>query len=470
MNDEPTDVTPDPDRDERAAAPAEGTPPAEPATGPAGDRDRADESAGAGAYDPFAENGWGAPDAESTVGAEDSDEPHPTTAYTLPIAPLGADQVPATTRSLRTKTLRRAAGVGAVIALTAAVTGVTVHAVDNSSTHRVAATASTVAAVKGTSSISTALATISPSVVVINDTITTQNNRGGFFGGGGFGGSSLSSAAGTGIVISSDGNVVTNAHVVNGATNITVTTADGKKHNASIVGLDATADLAVIKISGVSGLTPATFAQSANAAVGDSVIAVGNAEGYGGAPSVTEGIISAKNRSLSDQNESLSGLLQTDAAINPGNSGGPLVDTHGHVVGINTAVATGTSSEPAQNIGFAIPSDTVTKELPSLLAGKGASSSSSQSGSAFLGVSVGDSPTGQGALIDAVEGGSPAASAGLEAGDVVTAFGNTQINNASGLVSAVHAKQAGDTVTITVDRNGSTLRLRATLGSANAQS
>jgi S1-C subfamily serine protease len=393
--------------------------------------------------------------------------------YPLPVATLDPPLDAAPRRHLfRHKGLQRAAGIGVVIVLTAATTGLTVHELDGSSTRTVAATASTVAAVKGTSGVAAALATISPSVVIINDTITTSSgNSGGYFGGNGsFGGSQTASAAGTGIIISSDGNVVTNAHVVNGATNISVTTSDGKKHSATIVGLDATADLAVIKIADVSGLTPATFASSTKAAVGDSVIAVGNAEGYGGSPSVTEGIISAKNRSLSDSEENLSGLLQTDAAINPGNSGGPLVDSNGHVVGINTAVATGTTSEPAQNIGFSIPSDTVTKELPSLLAGKGASSSGSgNSSGAFLGVSVGDSSS-SGAVVEAVESGSPAATAGIESGDVITALGNEQITDANDLVKAVQSHQSGDKVSVTLDRNGSTTKVSVTLGSTSSTS
>jgi S1-C subfamily serine protease len=452
MNDEPTDITPDENRDGWD------------------DRESAghDTSAETPAETRWFDTPWVEPATPEPVGASAG-----TTAFTMPVATLDPEP-PARRGMFRQKTLQRAAGLGVVIILTAATTGLTVHAVDGSSTHQVAATASTVASVKGTSGVAAALATISPSVVIINDTITTSsgNSGGGYFGGGGsFGGSSTESAAGTGIVISSDGNVVTNAHVVNGATNITVTTSDGKKHSASIVGLDATADLAVIKIAGVSGLTPATFASSTKAAVGDSVIAVGNAEGYGGSPSVTEGIISAKNRSLSDEEENLSGLLQTDAAINPGNSGGPLVDTNGHVVGINTAVATGSTSEPAQNIGFSIPSDTVTKELPALLAGKGASSSggSSSSSGAFLGVSVGDSSDGNGAVVEAVESGSPASSAGLEAGDVITAIGSTQITDANDLVTAVQSDKSGDSVTLTITRNGSSEKLKVTLGSASSE-
>ena len=144
--------------------------------------------------------------------------------------------------------------------------------------------------------------------------------------------------------------------MVDGASSIKVTLPDnGGTHSASIVGIDVTADLAVIQIDGVSNLKPATFANSDTVQVGDSVLAVGNALGYGGAPTVTEGILSAKGRSLTGQSDNLTNLLQTDAAINPGNSGGPLVDATGQVIGIDTAVAAGSATEPAQNIGFRHP-------------------------------------------------------------------------------------------------------------------
>ena len=212
-----------------------------------------------------------------------------------------------------------------------------------------------------------AIATISPSVVIINDTISEGRGFRQVSG----------SAAGTGVITSATGDVVTNAHVVNGATDITATLSDGTKHAATIVGIDATKDLAVVHLSGVSGLTPATFAKSSTAQVGDSVLAVGNAEGYGGAPTVTEGIVSALDRSLpaSGQDAALSGLLQTDAAINPGNSGGPLIDSSGHVLGIDTAVAASSDATDAtvQGIGFVIPSDEVVAVLPALLAGEGTS-------------------------------------------------------------------------------------------------
>ncbi|HVU73790.1 MAG TPA: trypsin-like peptidase domain-containing protein [Mycobacteriales bacterium] len=260
---------------------------------------------------------------------------------------------------------------GTVLAGLAAGAGITAAVGDDTSsavtTSTVAASTNAQAASSTTGTVKSALATIEPSVVLITDTITSNVRTG-------FGSATQQAeAAGTGIVISSDGEIVTNAHVVNDASNIQVTFSDGTKHPATLVGIDTAKDLAVIKATGVTDAVPASFATTVS--VGDSVIAVGNAEGYGGSPSVTEGIISATNRTLDGTDSSdatLTGLLQTDAAINPGNSGGPLVNTDGQVVGINTAVATGTSSEPAQGIGFAIPSSAVVAELPALKAGANA--------------------------------------------------------------------------------------------------
>jgi S1-C subfamily serine protease len=320
-----------------------------------------------------------------------------------------------------------------------------------------------------TTDVKTALARIEPSVVLINDTITSSpSGRGGFGGFGGF----EESGAGTGIIISSDGEIVTNAHVVNGATDITVTfSGSSATHPATIVGINTTEDLAVIKVAGVSNLKPATFANSDTAEVGDSVLAVGNALGYGGAPTVTEGILSAKGRSLTGTDDNLSNLLQTDAAINPGNSGGPLVDTDGQVIGIDVAVASGTTTEPAQNIGFAIASNTVVSALPALKAGQGASSQSgggaTQSGT-FLGVSVADA-TG-GALVQAVEPGSPAATAGIQAGDLITSINGTAVADGTALQQAIRAEKPGTTVTVGITRNGTSMTVKATLGTTQLSS
>jgi len=162
------------------------------------------------------------------------------------------------------------------------------------------------------------------------------------------------SGAGSGFIISDEGYVLTNNHVVDGASTITVTFSDGTTENATVVGTDPSHDVAVLKIADVHGATPLALADTSTLQVGDEVLAIGNALDLGDSPTVTLGIVSAKDRSIQTDTESLTGLLQTDAAINPGNSGGPLVNAAGQVVGINTAGVNG-----ANNIGFAIDINTV---------------------------------------------------------------------------------------------------------------
>ena len=435
-----------------------------------------------------------------TPAAEPSAQPHDTSPLFaaeslydagVPYPPVSAEVITDGAKPRRGVRTAAAVVVAAVV-VSAAASGAVVHIVDDHSKSSNAAasttstngsstaaspsaggssssaTSSLPSAAQVTADVKTALARIEPSVVLINDTITSgAGGRGGFGGFGGF----QESGAGTGIIISSDGQIVTNAHVVSGASSITVTLPNnGGTHTASVVGIDTTADLAVIKISGVSNLKPATFANSDTAEVGDSVLAVGNALGYGGAPTVTEGILSAKGRALTGTDDNLSNLLQTDAAINPGNSGGPLVDTTGQVIGIDVAVASGTTTEPAQNIGFAIPSNTVVNALPALKAGKGAGSQggqTTQSGT-FLGVSVADA-TG-GALVQAVEPNSPAATAGIEPGDLITSINGKAIADGNALQQAIRAQKAGTTVTVGITRNGSSMTLKATLGTTQVSS
>jgi len=387
--------------------------------------------------------------------------------------------------------LRTAAALTvAAVVISAAASGTVVHLVDDHSAHSAASPAAASApaangastpasagstlppAAQVASDVKTALAKIEPSVVLINDTITsTANGRGGGGGFGGFGGFQ-ESGAGTGIIITATGEVVTNAHVVNGATDIKVTLPGSTAtHTATIVGINVSEDLAVIQIAGVSGLTPATFANSDSAAVGDSVLAVGNALGYGGAPSVTEGILSAKGRSLTGSSDNLSNLLQTDAAINPGNSGGPLVDSTGNVIGINVAVASGSATEPAQNIGFAIASNTVVNALPALKAGANVGTQgqgATQSGT-FLGVSVSDA-TPSGAQVEAVETGSPADKAGIQAGDIITAVNGKTIADGTALQQVIRSSKVGAVVTLTLSRNGATTTVKATLGTTQVSS
>jgi S1-C subfamily serine protease len=320
------------------------------------------------------------------------------------------------------------------------------------------------AAASAAGSVRAQLAQISPSVVLIKSDVTTQSGNG-FFGGG----TAQGTSAGTGIIVSTSGEIVTNAHVVAGATDTKVTIPGKGDYSATILGSDTTADLAVLQIQGVSGLTAATFAANSTVHVGDSVIAVGNAEGYGGTPSVSEGIVSALGRSISDDTASLTGLIQTDAAINPGNSGGPLVDTDGRVIGITTAVERGTPSDPAQNIGFAIPSDTVVKNIPLLEkgqtggspSGSGGSSASPTTNGGYLGVQVADGPTGP--VVAAVETGTPAATAGLQVQDVIQKIDGTSVTDPSDVTSAIQAHKPGDTVTLTIVRNGAPQTVKVTL-------
>jgi putative serine protease PepD len=278
------------------------------------------------------------------------------------------------------------------------------------------------------------------------------------------------SGSGSGIVISSDGQILTNNHVVAQAADggsLTVTFSDGSTADAEIVGRDPATDLAVIQAEGVSGLTAATFGSSADLHVGDTVLAIGSPLGLDG--SVTSGIVSALNRSITLQGEStpqspfdngqsagpsdtaVISAIQTDAAINPGNSGGALINADGEVVGINTAIASlaqGATSEGGNiGVGFAIPIDTA-RDIAQQLIDDGSVSH------AFLGVSIADTEDGSGARVQAVEDGQPAAAAGLQEGDVITRVGDTEVTDAASLTAAVRNQSPGDTVQVTFTRDG----------------
>jgi putative serine protease PepD len=195
------------------------------------------------------------------------------------------------------------------------------------------------------------LKAVSASVVTVEAKVTTQT---------GPRTTGTATALGTGIVVDAGGLIVTNAHVIEGAQSVTVTVnGDATAHAATVIGADTAADLAVLQVSGVTGLTPATFARASSVRVGDDVVAVGDALGLEGAPSVTRGIVSALDRSVDTDNGTMSGLIQTDAAISSGNSGGPLVNASGQVIGITSMVAMSTQSTAANNIGFAIPTDKI---------------------------------------------------------------------------------------------------------------
>ncbi|MFU8852690.1 trypsin-like peptidase domain-containing protein [Micromonospora sp. SL1-18] len=274
---------------------------------------------------------------------------------------------------------------------------------------------------------------------------------------------------GSGVILSADGFVLTNNHVVASASGDTVRVAfaDGKNAQAKIIGTDPKTDLAVVKASGVSGLKAAKFGDSDAMQVGDQVLALGSPLGLQG--SVTAGILSARDRTIQageggqqqqmDPRQgasSISGLLQTDAPINPGNSGGALVNTRGEVIGINTAIATaGQGSNGNIGVGFAIPSNKAKNVAEKLQRGEKVSHPS-------LGVSVNAAEDG-GALVAAVVPGSPAEKAGLQRGDVVTKFGDKVIKDSNDLVGAVQSGKVGDRVDVQFKRNGSNQTATVTL-------
>ena len=283
-------------------------------------------------------------------------------------------------------------------------------------------------------------------------------------------GSGLQTAGtGTGFIISADGYIVTNNHVVNGAASLQVIYADGTTVDATLVGVDTYTDLAVIKIAGT---VPATvgFGDSSSLRPGDAVIAIGSALGdY--TNTVTEGIISGLNRKLSDSSGvAYDNMIQHDAAINPGNSGGPLLNLSGAVIGVNTAVVRNSGSgATAEGLGFAIPSNTVQQIVHTLI----------QSGSVtrpYLGVAY--TPltpqraaaqglsVDQGALVSQVTSGGPASAAGLKTGDVITSIAGAAIDQNHPLEDRLVAHHPGDSVSLSVYRPSTkeTLTLNVTLG------
>ena len=263
---------------------------------------------------------------------------------------------------------------------------------------------------------------------------------------------------GTGIIISPDGYILTNAHVVSGASTVTVSTSSSSKAlSATVIGADTAHDVALIKIDNPGGSLPAAeLGRSADMKVGDDVVAIGNALGLRGDPTVTRGIVSALNRTV----DNLTGMIQTDAAINPGNSGGPLVNSAGQVIGINTAVA----ADGAQNIGFAIPIDKAKSLADRLKAGQGPAPT------AFLGVSTTDTSDGSGGaqVVEVVAGG-PAAKGGIAAGDLVVTFDGKPVTTADSLSGLVQTRQPGDTVQLVVERNGASRTITVTLGTKPAK-
>lgn len=272
--------------------------------------------------------------------------------------------------------------------------------------------------------------------------------------------SSTPSSLGSGVIIANDGGtcyIVTNSHVVNGASRATVTIGD-ESYEAQIVGQDEKTDLAVVSIK-ASGYTPMEWGDSADLTVGEWVMAIGTPYGY--EQTVTTGIISAMYRSdvVQDATGSSSvytDMIQTDAAINPGNSGGALVNDKGQLIGINTYISS--TSQSSAGLGFAIPSSTVKRVAEQIIAGKTVTH-------AFLGITMTASSDPAGVAVTSVYKDTGAAKAGLQTGDVITKIDGKAMNSPSDVSIAVSSKNAGDTIEITYVRGGSEHTATVTLGS-----
>jgi putative serine protease PepD len=308
--------------------------------------------------------------------------------------------------------------------------------------------------------------------------------------------SSSSAGEGSGVILTADGLILTNNHVIDGATSLEVQFNDGSTATATVVGADSTDDLAVIKAQGVSGLTPAAIGTSADVQVGQAVVAVGSPLGL--SATVTSGIVSALNRPVAtsdaqqqdpQQQQQFPGrgqsqgrtqtpaatqatvinAIQTDAAINPGNSGGPLVDMNGKVIGINSAIASlssGNSGEAGSiGVGFAIPIDQAKRIADEII-------QTGKATHAVLGASVGDSTLDgnslltNGATISAITAGGGAEKAGLQVGDVITKVGDQKVESSDALVAAIRSAPPNTAVDITYTRGSASNTVSVTLGSA----
>ncbi len=332
-------------------------------------------------------------------------------------------------------------------------------AVDSSLTQQTSSQAA--AAQSGTGTVESVAAAVLPSVVSV--VATAQS----------------SSGEGSGVVLTADGYILTNNHVISGASDLTVRFNDGTTASATVVGADTTGDLAVIKVDGVSGLTPAILGTSADLKVGEQVVAIGTPLGL--SATVTSGIVSALNRPVrtasaetqqqAAASDTVLNAIQTDAAINPGNSGGPLVNMAGQIVGINSAIASLSSSTTSQSgsigVGFAIPIDSAARIANEIMKTGSASH-------AVLGASVADNPLASGrvstgATIKAVTSGGPAEAAGLQVGDVVTKIDGTLIESSDALVATVRSAAPGSQISVTLLRGTSTQTVTVTLGTSTAK-
>ncbi|MDQ6796514.1 MAG: S1C family serine protease [Actinomycetota bacterium] len=313
-------------------------------------------------------------------------------------------------------------------------------------------------------------AKVDPSVVDIASTLGYQNGA----------------AAGTGMVLTSSGQVLTNNHVIDGATSLSAqVNGEGRTYDVRVLGSDSTHDIALLQLVGASGLTPITVGDPSRVAVGDQVVALGNALGRGGPPAVEAGFVTGIDQSITAGDpatgtaEELTGLIQVDAALRPGDSGGPLVDAAGQVIGLDTAASVPTRYRPASDTGFAIPIDAALSVVDQIRSGTG--TATVQIGQpAFLGVEVqfvggtqggagSFGPDRAGARISGLVPDGPAESAGLAVGDVIVSIDGKPIDSPSALTALLHAHRPGDEAAVGwVDEAGREHNAKVRLGTGPA--
>lgn len=377
----------------------------------------------------------------------------------MPGAPMGGGEPPRKKRGIGKKVL---AGVLALV-LVAAVSfgggfaGYLVASKNGGQTvmYQAASGGSATSTSSTGGSLSDVASAVTPSVVVVTtEQIVTDN----YF----WGGQQVLSGAGSGVILTTDGYIVTNYHVVEGAQQITVTLHDDSTYTATVVGSDQQSDIALLKID-ATGLTPAVLGDSDSVQVGEVVIAVGNPMGTLGG-TVTDGIVSALNRDISVEGNEMT-LMQTSAAISPGNSGGGLFNTNGELIGIVNAKY---SDEDAEGLGFAIPVNAMKTVVQDLL------ENGYVTGRPALGITVitvGDVQTAMqygvsslGVYVNSVDEGSGAEAAGMKAGDRIVSIGTQLVESTDDVTNALKAYNVGDVVEVQVDRGRELITLQVTLG------